>query len=67
MLHPAAKAAIYSHGECKGRNISTVNSVSEIYCQNYSLLLKEHHGKGLPACCLVFAVLGLNACGSVCA
>lgn len=48
MLHPAARAEICSHRECKGSNGSTLNGVNGFSFQNHGLLSKEHHGKRLP-------------------
>lgn len=71
MLRPAPWAEIYSHGECKGSNGSTLNSVSGFSFQNHGLLSKEHHSKGLPAChfgpsspATCVPLVGLDACGS---
>lgn len=51
MPHPAAGAEIYSHRECKGSTVSTLNGVSGFSFQNHGLLSVENDGKGLPACC----------------
>lgn len=38
MLHPAARAEMYSHGEFKGSNGSTLNGVSGFSVQNHGLI-----------------------------